>query len=290
VRSHAVRFDAQFAEGCREETTMGQVQEAGNESGIRIGSALVTLVEPHRGKEVEYNRWYERDHFYAGCLIGAGWFSGTRWVATRPLKDLRYPATSEFLPDLDAGSYLATYWVLKDLAQEAVAWGSAQVKWLHENGRMYDARDHIHTLIYTYRWAASRDEDGVPPELALDHPWGGLVLVMVDRHEGVDAKAASNWLRDELLPGAMAGTPWALTTALSPIPLPPGAPVFQPANPGEERRTALLCFTDDDPRDCWDTFTGLADAVRAGGIAEVSYVAPFIPTIPGTDTYTDQLW
>ena len=46
---------------------MAQVQEAGNEGGIRIGSTLLTLVEPHRGQEVDYNRWYERDHFYAGA-------------------------------------------------------------------------------------------------------------------------------------------------------------------------------------------------------------------------------
>ncbi len=77
---------------------MGQVQEAGNEGGVRIGSTLVTLVEPHKGQEVAYNRWYERDHFYAGCLIGAGWFAGKRWVATRPLKDLRFPATPSSCP------------------------------------------------------------------------------------------------------------------------------------------------------------------------------------------------
>ncbi len=51
-----------------------------------------------------------------------------------------------------------------------------------------------------------------------------------------------------------------------------------------------MCFVDTDPRECWDVFTGLGDAVQRGGLGEVSYAAPFIPTIPGTDTYTDQLW
>jgi len=265
-------------------------QDAGNEGGITIGSALVTLVDPHKGSEVEYNRWYERDHFYAGCLIGAGWFAGKRWVATKPLKDLRGPAGSEFLPDISAGSYLATYWVLEDMAAEAIGWGTKQVKWLHENGRMYDERDHVHTLIYAKRFVASRDADGVPAELALDHPWGGLVLLMVDRHEGVSPKDATAWLRDELLPSAMADTPWALTVGLTPIPLPKEAPVFQPPNPGEENRTAMLCFLECDPRECWEVFEGLGEKVAAGGIADVSYYAPFLPTIPGTDTYTDQLW
>ena len=27
---------------------------------------LFTMVDPEQGHEVEYNRWYERDHFYAG--------------------------------------------------------------------------------------------------------------------------------------------------------------------------------------------------------------------------------
>ena len=58
---------------------------------IRIGTLLYTLVEPHRGHEVDYNRWYERDHFYAGCQIGAYNFAGARFVSTAPLKALRYP-------------------------------------------------------------------------------------------------------------------------------------------------------------------------------------------------------
>jgi hypothetical protein len=258
---------------------------------IDVGAALFTLVEPHRGHEVAYNRWYERDHFYAGCLIGPLWFAGRRWVATKPLKDLRYPTDTQFVPDLRAGSYLATYWILKGHEQDAIAWGTTQVNWLHPAGRMFDHRDHVHTLMYVNRWAVNRDgEDGVPTPLALDHPFGGLVVAMVDRHESTEPRAMSAWLRDDWLAGAMAGTPWALTCGLTPIPLPDDAPVFQPENPGQERRMLLMCFTDDDPLQCWDAFEGLGAAVADGGLGELSYVAPFIPTIPGTDTYTDQLW
>ena len=49
---------------------------------IKLGSMLLTLVEPHRGHEVAYNRWYERDHFYAGCMVGPYNFAGRRFVAT----------------------------------------------------------------------------------------------------------------------------------------------------------------------------------------------------------------
>jgi hypothetical protein len=33
---------------------------------VRVGSMLLTLVEPNPGFERAYNRWYERDHYYGG--------------------------------------------------------------------------------------------------------------------------------------------------------------------------------------------------------------------------------
>ena len=59
---------------------------------VKVGSMLLTLVEPNPGFERAYNRWYERDHYYGGCMVGPWLFAGSRWVATRPLKDLRWPA------------------------------------------------------------------------------------------------------------------------------------------------------------------------------------------------------
>ena len=87
------------------------IQEVGSgdtrKKPIKLGGALVTLVEPHRGHEVDYNRWYERDHYYSGCIIGAWTIAGTRFVATSDCKEKRYPANSSFAPDTSAGSYLA---------------------------------------------------------------------------------------------------------------------------------------------------------------------------------------
>ena len=78
---------------------------------IKLGSILFTLVEPHKGHEVDYNRWYERDHFYAGCMVGPGILAGKRWVATKPYKELRYPERTPIAKDPKLGSYLATYWI-----------------------------------------------------------------------------------------------------------------------------------------------------------------------------------
>jgi hypothetical protein len=260
-------------------------------TAVEPGAALVTLVEPHRGHEVAYNRWYERDHFYAGCLIGPLWFAGRRFVATRPLKDLRFPDPTPAIAELRAGSYLAVYWILAGHEADAIAWGTTQVRWLHEAGRMFEHRDHVHTLMYVHRWAVGRDPDGVPAALALDHPFSGLVVLMVDPHDDVPPRELSGWLRDEALPATMAGTPWALTNGLTPIPLPPDAPVSQAPAPGQDRRLLLLGHLDADPRTCWEeVVVPFAERVRAAGRGTVSLAAPFIPTVPGTDTYTDELW
>ena len=73
---------------------------------VALGSILVSLLEPAPGSASDFNRWYERDHFYAGCMTGKNFFAGRRFVATRALKDLRYPASSNAVPDTSIGSFL----------------------------------------------------------------------------------------------------------------------------------------------------------------------------------------
>ena len=65
--------------------------EDGSNEGceIALGSVLVSLLDPTPGQESAFHRWYERDHFYAGVMVGPWFFSGRRYVATRALKDLR---------------------------------------------------------------------------------------------------------------------------------------------------------------------------------------------------------
>jgi hypothetical protein len=59
---------------------------------------------------------------------------------------------------------------------------------------------------------------------------------------------------------------------------------------GVDTRLTLLWFLETDPRECWDDhFGGLEEAVAEGGLGKVELVAPFVPTVPGTDTYVDRL-
>jgi hypothetical protein len=62
------------------------------------------------------------------------------------------------------------------------------------------------------------------------------------------------------------------------------------SGPGTPQRTMQLVFLDEAPAAHWQRFVDYAAAVDASGLATVTLAAPFIPTIPGTDTYADQLW
>ena len=242
---------------------------------------LFTLVEPHRGHEVAYNRWYERDHFYAGCMVGPWLFAGRRFVATRALKDLRFGAEADLFGGVDLGSYLAVYWILDGRHDDHVDWALRQVRWLHEHGRMFAERDHVHTLLYRHVLTAS-PADGVPAELALDHPFGGLIATVIEPAAGVAL--------DELRAFAQHRRPTDLALAFAPIPLPAGAPVTQIGLDRIEGCLVDLSFSRSSAAGAWDAHRAAANELERTGLGRVLWSAPFLPTIPGTDAYTDELW
>jgi len=258
---------------------------------IKLGSMLFTLVEPHRGHEVAYNRWYERDHFYAGCMIGPYQFAGKRFVATAAMKTLRDPDSSEITGEPDRGTYLGLYWVLDGYHDVWNRWAVDQVMALHKAGRMFAERDHIHTLLYDYVWEHQRDADGLPAELALDHPCAGLVAVFTERADNVSAADFESWQRRDHLPSLLPGTSARLVVAADPLPLLIDAPGDVPRTEADDRRQMTLWFLDRDPAAAWDATIGAhRTAIESSGRGRVVAALPFIPTIPGTDTYTDALW
>ncbi len=265
-----------------------------NTHPVRVGSCLFTMVDPVRGYEVDYNRWYERDHFYAGCMIGPGLFAGKRWVATRDLKDLRFPDPSPLAVPVDAGSYLAVYWVHAGHHDDHFGWAIDQVVELYKTGRGFEHRVHAHTALLHRPRPHYRDDDPVPIELALDHPYQGLAVVVVDPDGGADTGTLDAHLRAEALPALMGGSTIAAMVAWSYI-APAGdaadrAPMDlgTPAGPAERR--VQMFFLDGDPAQAWPRFQDYAAGLAAAGCGRVVFAAPFRPTIVGTDTYTDQLW
>ena len=153
---------------------------------VHPGSMLLTLVEPHKGYEVAFNRWYERDHFYGGCMEGEFTLAGARWVATRDLKDIRFPKqTDAAVPHYDSGSYVAVYWILDGHHDEWMAWSGKRVFDLYSGGRGFAERSHVNTNLYNFLGADYRDEDPVPVTLALDRHYQDMTILWFD---GLDGK------------------------------------------------------------------------------------------------------
>jgi hypothetical protein len=257
---------------------------------IKLGTLLFTMVEPARGRELEYNRWYERDHFYAGCMVAEYNFAGDRFVATRRLKDLRYPVESPMTPDPATGSYLALYWVQDGHHDEWNRWSVDKVQWLHRNGRMFTDRTHIHTLLYNNAWSWTRSETGTPIELALDRGYAGLVVIAGELSDGATMADIEGWTRS-WADGTSAGAGPDLIGGSTPIPLLPDAPPDVPRVPNIEKRFLQLHFLTRDPGEGWDeAYAGFGAALNASGLATHLWTGPFINTVFGTDTYTDELW
>jgi hypothetical protein len=258
---------------------------------VKLGSMLFSLVEPHRGHEVAYNRWYERDHFYAGAMVGPYNFAGRRFVSTAELKSLRDPDPSVITGSPARGSYVSVYWVLDGYHSVWNRWALRQVNALHAAGRMFEERDHVHTLPYNYAWEFRRDPDGVPIEVALDHPYRGFVPVFIDSADGVSTEALWEWLRTEHLPALLPGSDADLVAAFTPISPDADRPRDEAGEATNGRRTLLLWFLSTPPEVAWETvIVEHQRRLEESGLGTVVAALPFIPTIPGTDTYTDKLW
>lgn len=259
--------------------------------GTRPGHALITLVEPHPGHEYAYNRWYEDDHYYAGAMAMPWMYAGRRWVATRDLQLLRYPEKSAIAQPVTAGCYLSTYWITAGRYDDHMRWTVAINKRLNRDGRVYHDRTHVLTAFHDHETTVYRDGAAGPRDVhALDHPYAGLVLQVVEADTPEQRHRLLEWLRTRHLPKRLTGSPAALVTVFRPTPLPGDRMTYVKQVEGVDTRLTLLWFLQTDPAECWDPyFTGLDTAVTESGLGRVELVAPFLPTIPGTDHYADRL-
>jgi hypothetical protein len=259
---------------------------------IKLGTFLFTMVEPTRGHEVEYNRWYEHDHFYSGCMIAPNGFAGDRFVATRRMKDLRSTTPNDMTPDPATGSYVAIYWVLDGCHDDWNRWSVDQVTWLHQNGRMFKERKHIHTALYHHNWAVQRDPNGCTIELALDHNYPSVVAVAGELADGVTHEQMGAWWRERQLPAMMSkpGGP-DLASYATLLPLLAEAPPDVPRVANGDRRFLTLHFLDHDPEAGWaESYGAIAADINASGLGTHVWTGPFLQTDFGTDKYTNELW
>lgn len=259
--------------------------------GLELGHALITMVEPEPATVVEYNHWYETDHFLSGVLTGPGAFAGRRFLATRPLKAARFPTTSPVAAPVTFGSFLAVYWIEAGQLDAHCAWGFPEAARLAGLGRMRADRTHVSTSYYDLVGVAGRGARPVPVELALHHPYRALVAVWSEGTGTRDAHEA--WaarLRDSLtVEGAPSGTVVTFRPVVLPDPLPrmPGAVIG-----ADDTRDLLvhLCFVDGDIRLRWrEVSLGLHRAFEDPA-ADALLVAPFLPSVMGSDAHLDELW
>ncbi|HEV3227287.1 MAG TPA: hypothetical protein VGZ52_10645 [Acidimicrobiales bacterium] len=261
---------------------------------VKVGSMLLTLVDPHKGHERAYNRWYERDHYYGGCLIGPYCLGGSRWVAPRALKDLRWPQhDGPIATPWDAGSYVAIYFVERGHHGDFFGWGSKQVKALYGGGRGFNERTHVHTILYDHLGASYRDPDPVPIDLALDAAYDGIVLAWFDTSTARNGQDTYNALSSGPLTDLLAGTNVEIASSWLPSAgqdRPPGTPMDLGSGPGGPERLLQLFFVRGDVADALPAIHEYTDSIEANNLATVRLVAPFFRTKVGTDTYIDELW
>ncbi|MCF3147713.1 hypothetical protein [Streptomyces platensis] len=259
--------------------------------GVRPGHALITMVEPHIGHERAYNRWYEDDHFIAGAMAMPWMYAGRRWVATRDLQLLRYPAESAVARPVTSGCYISTYWVTEGRYAEHLRWSVGINRRLNDDDRVFRGRTHVFTAFHEHVATVYRDGDEGPRDFhALNYPYEGLVVTVVDT-AGPDRRSRLlEWLRAEHLKERLPGSPAAMVLSFCPHPLPEDRMSYVKQVEGVDGRLTLLWFLEQDPRLCWNEhFTGLDSIVADRDLGSVELVAPFIPTLPGTDRYVDEL-
>ena len=257
---------------------------------VRIGSALTTMVEPHVGHEVAYNRWYEDDHFYAGAMAMPWMFAGKRYVATTDLQAMRLPRSGSGIAEpIELGKYIAAYWITEGRYEDHLRWTVGTHQRLLADGRVYLARDHIFTAFQQFVTSVRRDENGPQDIQAFDHPYGGLVVEVIDAPEGSTIDAVVEYIRTVRGPHVFANGV-AMGVLFTPIPLPEDRMSYVKQVEGLGRRVTVLWFTDADVRESYETaFSGAIEQAAQAGVGSCEFIAPFQPTIVGTDTYTDQL-
>ncbi len=262
---------------------------------VKVGSMLLTMVDPHVGFEKAYNRWYERDHYYGGCMIGPWLYAGSRWVATRELKDLRWPSGDETIArPTDAGSYVAIYWVEKGHhADHFDNWARTQVNALYGAGRGFAERRHIHTVLYDHVGAVYRDADPVPVDLALDHGYDGIVALWFDGRDGVAAADLHARLASGPMLELLGGSSIEIASSWTPAAGendPRDVPMDLGTKAGGPERLCQLLFVRGDVRDALDRVRSYTTAVEAAGLADTHLAAPFFTTVVGTDRYVSEIW
>jgi hypothetical protein len=224
-------------------------------------------------------------------------------VATKQLRYLRYPANSAVARPTTLGCYLHTYWIEHDRLDEVAAWLGNTLKQLAAGGRLFlDGenfhRTHVYSAFQPYAGIVYRGADDSGPRdiHALDYPYPGLVVEIIDAAAEVPREDLVRWLQTSYIPDSIVDSSAAMCLTFLHAPMPAaigltnGPPGSKQVSPFGDIRVTLLWFTDVEPQTYWERdFVGHGEVIKKSGLGELQLAAPFIPTLPGTDKYADQL-
>lgn len=135
----------------------------------------------------------------------------------------------------------------------------------------------------------------MPIELALDHDYPGLGVVVSEPADGVSSEQLLDWLEMSAAPtllghdGPDSLASWTLDEQFRSSKR-RESPMSLGTSGGDENRILQLCFLNTEPSQCWDAFRLYGEEIDRGGVGRVTFAAPFLPTVIGTDTYVDELW
>jgi hypothetical protein len=161
----------------------------------------------------------------------------------------RRPPNGTLFGDPARGSYLAVAWVLPGHQAEWDEWVAREMETIAAEGRLFSHREHVHTAIYEFARAAG----DIPATTALTHGFAGVVAIADTR--GVDPR------------------PDAPCTVVLEL----GRTILSSADPPAHE--LMLAFCAEDPLEAFERWSP----------NDVRFASPFLATVPGTDTYTEDL-
>lgn len=265
-------------------------------SGLQIGAAWISMIEPETGYEAAFNRWYSDDHFYAGGMTLPGIFAGRRWIATKELRLLRQASTSDLA---EYGCFLHLNLFSSHQLNEVNESLSKTLQQLGKEGRMYPTeipRRHLYTAITPYEAAIYRESNGGDGPLdihALDYPFAGVVLELIDSTKDHTRAELLDWLRKDFIPSTIQkslATTMCLIFVHADLPDIIKSPRLPSRYEGGDLRVVLLWFLESDPKTCWtNDFAWHGGKISQSGLGNVVFMGPFIPTVPGTNRHIGEL-
>jgi len=262
---------------------------AAKPTAVELGGALITMPQAHAGREEAFNRWYEDDHYISGAMVGPWVFAGRRFVRC----DLERFAAPGSRPT-EMGSFIGLYWTLAGHVDEVWRWAKAALEHLTEEGRGPRDRTRVYSAMHETAFAHIFDPAPMRAIHALDYPYRGLAVELVDAREGSSRGELVRWLRDEYVPSQQG--PFGQCVAMLPRGLReerreatgtqgPAQVVGPAIDPNPDQRVCLLWFLHQDPHEFWPgPFAAHGEDIEASGLGRLVLLAPFMPTLPGTAT------